>query len=140
MSTQSVTQVYASNYGWKDYQSGLVQAAIVLGEFVGFLTCLLQNKIFSRAAKVDGEQLNTRLPEVRLFLSIPSSFLGLAGGIFLYGWTSYHFLPWILPSMGLGLIGFGTMVVMQAIMMYITDAYAKYAASASAAVCFGENV
>lgn len=32
------------------------------------------------------------------------------------------------------------MVVMQAIMMYITDAYAKYAGSASAAVCFGENV
>lgn len=29
---------------------------------------------------------------------------------------------------------------MQAIMMYITDAYDKYAASASAAVCFGENI
>lgn len=29
---------------------------------------------------------------------------------------------------------------MQAIMMYVTDAYAKYAASASAAVCFGENI
>src|SRR5947207_5302666 len=61
ISTHSVTQGYASNYGWKDYQSGLVQAAIVLGESVGFLTCLLQNKIFSRAAKLDGEQLNTRL-------------------------------------------------------------------------------
>lgn len=32
------------------------------------------------------------------------------------------------------------MVVMQAIMMYVTDAYARYAASASAAICFGENM
>jgi MFS family permease len=140
VSTQSVTQVYATNYGWKDYQTGLVQASIVIGEFAGLLTCLVQNKIFSRAATAHAGQPNTRLPEVRLYLSIPASFLGLAGGLFWYGWTSYSFLPWILPSIGLGLIGFGTMVVMQAIMMYITDAYAKYAGSASAAVCFGENI
>jgi MFS family permease len=140
ISTQSVTQVYATNYGWKEHQTGLVQASIVIGEFAGFLTCLVQNKVFSRAATAYSGQPNTRLPEVRLYLSIPGSFLGLAGGLFWYGWTSYSFLPWILPSIGLGLIGFGTMVVMQAIMMYITDAYAKYAASASAAVCFGENV
>lgn len=140
MSTLSVGQVYATNYGWKDHQSGLVQASIVLGEFAGLLTCLIQNQIFSRAAAAHSAQPNTRLPEVRLYLSIPASFIGLAGGMFWYGWTSYSFLPWILPSVALGLIGFGTMVVMQAIMMYITDAYAKYAGSASAAVCFGENV
>ena len=140
ISTQSVTQVYATNFGWKDYQTGLVQSSIVIGEFAGFLTCLIQNKIFSRAATARARQPNSSLPEVRLYLSIPASFLGLAGGLFWYGWTSYSYLPWILPSIGLGLIGFGTMVVMQAIMMYITDAYAKYAGSASAAVCFGENI
>lgn len=140
VSTQSVTQVYATNYGWNDYQSGLLQVSIVVGEFAGFLACLVQNKRYSSAAAAHLQKPNTRLPEARLYLSIPSCFLGLTGGIFWYGWTSYSFLPWILPTIGLGLIGFGTMVVMQAIMMYITDAYAKYAGSASAAVCFGENV
>jgi hypothetical protein len=140
VSTQSVTQVYATNYGWKDYQSGLLQASIIIGEFAGFLTCLVQNKIYSRAAAAHLRNPNTHLPEARLYLSIPGCFLGLTGGIFWYGWTSYSFLPWILPAIGLGLIGFGTMVIMQAIMMYITDAYAKYAGSASAAICFGENV
>jgi hypothetical protein len=140
ISTQSVTQVYATNYGWEDYQAGLVQAPIVIGEFAGFITCLIQNRIYSRAAAAHSGQPNPSLPEVRLYLSIPGSFVGLTGGIFWYGWTSYRFLPWILPSVGLGFIGFGTMVVMQAIMMYITDAYTKYAGSASAAVCFGENV
>jgi hypothetical protein len=140
ISTQSVTQVYATNYGWEDYQAGLVQASIIIGEFAGFITCLIQNRIYSRAAAAHSGQPNRSLPEVRLYLSIPGSFVGLTGGIFWYGWTSYRFLPWILPSVGLGFIGFGTMVVMQAIMMYITDAYTKYAGSASAAVCFGENV
>jgi hypothetical protein len=141
ISTQSVTQVYATNYGWEDYQAGLVQASIVIGEFAGFITCLIQNRIYSRAAAAaHSGQPNPSLPEVRLYLSIPGSFVGLTGGIFWYGWTSYRYLPWILPSVGLGFIGFGTVVVMQAIMMYITDAYTKYAGSASAAVCFGENV
>jgi hypothetical protein len=142
ISTQSVTQVYATNYGWEDYQAGLVQASIVIGEFAGFITCLIQNRIYSHAAAAAAHsgQPNPSLPEVRLYLSIPGSFVGLTGGIFWYGWTSYRYLPWILPSVGLGFIGFGTMVVMQAIMMYITDAYTKYAGSASAAVCFGENV
>ena len=45
-----------------------------------------------------------------------------------------------MPSIGLALIGFGSMAVMQTIMMYITDAYERYTASASAAVCFGENL
>jgi hypothetical protein len=140
ISTQSVTQVYMSNYGWEEYQAGLVQSSIVVGEFIGFLACLWQNKVFSRAAHASHAQPNPKLPEVRLYMSIPGSFLGLAGGLFWYGWASYPYLHWILPSIGLGLIGFGTVVVMQAIMMYVTDAYTKYAASASAAICFGENL
>ena len=141
ISTQSVTQVYTNNYGWAEYQAGLVQLSLIVGESLGFLACLLQNRLYAQAAaKSASGQPNLHLPEVRLYASIPGSFLGLAGGLFWYGWTSFSSLHWILPSIGLGLVGFGSMVVMQAIMMYITDAYAKYAASASAAACFGENM
>lgn len=141
VSTQSVTQVYTINYGWAEYQAGLVQLSLIAGEFLGFLACILQNRLFAQAfAKKATGQPSLHLPEVRLYASIPGSFLGLAGGLLWYGWTSYQSLSWILPSIGLGIVGFGSMVVMQAIMMYITDAYAKYAASASAAVCFGENI
>ena len=45
-----------------------------------------------------------------------------------------------MPSLGLALTGYGSVAVMTAVMTYLTDAYAKYAASASAAACFGENV
>ena len=120
ISTQSVTQVYGTNYRWKEYDAGLVQSSLIVGEFVGFLLCLWQNRIFSSAATASAQDPHPRLPEVRLYFSIPASFLGLAGGLFWYGWTSYAWLHWILPSIGLALVGIGSMVVMQAIMMYIT--------------------
>lgn len=143
ISTQSVTQVYTALYKWNEYQAGLVQASLILGELVGFFACLFQNKIYhdrARSTDADREGLESSIAESRLYVSIPGSFLGLTGGLFLYGWTSYASLPWILPSIGLAFVGFGSMTVMQAIMMYITDAYERYAASASAAVCFGENL
>jgi len=143
MGTQSVTQVYSALYHFEEYQAGLVQCALVIGELVGFVVCLHQNRIYCRKARLDGgpsQSLDTSVAESRLYWSIPACFIGLSGGIFWYAWSSYRSLSWIMPTIGLGLIGFGVMVVMQAIMMYITDAYEKYAASASAAVCCGENL
>lgn len=143
LATQSVPQVYSTLYAFTEPHTGLIQASIVIGELLGFLACAcITGPYFARAsirsAKTAGG--NPQLPEVRLHLAVPASFLGLAGGLFVYGWTSYANLPYWAPSAGLLLTGFGSMVVVQAIEMYITDAYAKYASSATAALCFGENI
>lgn len=140
VSTQSVTQVFTTSFDFAEYQAGLVQASIVIGEILGFIACLFQNAWYARVRRANPYESEADISEVRLYFSIPASFIGLAGGLFWYGWTSYPWLPWILPAIGLTMTSFGVTVVMQAIMMYITDAYAKYAASASAAVCFGENI
>lgn len=142
LATQSVPQVYSTLYAFTEPHTGLIQASIVIGELLGFLACAcITGPYFARAstrsAKMAGEDL--QLPEARLYLAVPASFLGLAGGLSIYGWTSYTNLPYWAPSTGLLLTGFGSMVVMQAIMMYITDAYAKYAASATAGLSLGEN-
>lgn len=42
--------------------------------------------------------------------------------------------------MGLGLTGLASIVIVNAASIYITDSYTSYAASAIAAVAFGENV
>lgn len=143
IATQSVPQVYGALYTFTEPNTGLIQASIVVGELLGFLACaFIGDPYFARASarsdRFAGGYL--QLPEVRLYLAIPASFVGLAGGLFVYGWTSYASLTYWAPATGLLLVGFGSVVVMQAIMMYITDAYAKYAGSASAAVCFGENI
>ncbi|KAF2804990.1 MFS general substrate transporter [Mytilinidion resinicola] len=143
LATQSVPQVYAALYAFSEPSTGLIQASIVVGEVLGFLACAsIGDPYFARASAGTARILGgpPQLPEVRLYLAIPASFIGLAGGLFVYGWTAYADVTFWAPAVGLLLVGFGSVVVMQAIMMYITDAYAKYAASASAAVCFGENM
>ena len=56
----------------------------------------------------------------------------------MYGWSVLG-THWIVPSIGLTLIGFAIMSIVTAASVYITDSYSGYAASAIAAVAFGEN-
>lgn len=136
--TQSVPVVFTGAYGWPMYTGGVVQAAIVIGEFVGFLAFLFQNRIYIKSAANNPEKPGVPVPESILHLSIPSTIFGLAGGLFLYGWGSLSSY-WIVPAIGLGLVGFGIMSIVIAAVVYITDSYSGYAASAIAAVAFGEN-
>ncbi len=74
-----------------------------------------------------------------LHLSIPTTPIALAGGLFMYGWSIYQ-PHWIVTAIGLALVGFASMVIINAASIYITDSYSTFAASAIAAVAFGENV
>jgi len=140
--TQSIPIVYSTLYAFSESSSGLIQATIFLGEILGFLACLAQNRLYANHVhRRHKAGLDTQL-EKRLYLSIPASFLGLTAGLFVYAWTSlpeqrYH---WALPSIGLLLVGFGITCIVQAASIYITDRYAEHAASAIAAVAMGENV
>jgi hypothetical protein len=143
IATRSVPQVFNTLYAFTEPHTALIQASMVVGELFGFLACACIGNPYSarasaRSARTAGGYL--QLPKVRLYLAVPASFLGLVGWLFIYCWTSYTDLGYWAPATGLLLIGFGSVVVMQAIMMYITDAYANYAASALAAVCFGEII
>ena len=138
--TQSVAQVYSTNYGFSDSASGLVQIALFVGEAIGFFACFPQNAYYQRSAGRNLVEPGSPIPEARLPLSIPASLIGLAGGLFWYAWSSFPQIHWMLPSIGLAFVGSGIMVIVTAVDMYITDAYTKYAGSAIAAVAFGENM
>lgn len=141
LSTQSVPQIFSNNYDFSPSQSGYVQGALLIGEIFGFLACLAQNAYSQRSARRNQINPGSLIPEAHLALSIPGSFFGLAGGLCWYAWTSQHpSLPWIMPAIGLGLIGFGIITIVQAVVMYLTDSYVQYAASAIAAEAFGENL
>lgn len=140
LSTQSVAQTYSTNYNFTDGETGLVQLALFIGEILGFFAYLPQNAYYLRSAARNHIEPGVPIPEARLPLSIPTSLIGLAGGLFWYAWTSYPFLHWTLPAVGLCFVGFSVMVIVTSVGMYITDAYKKYAGSAIAAVAFGENI
>lgn len=130
LATQSIAQVYTTNYGFTEIQCGYVQVALLAGELLGIPICLAQDHYY----------LRTRFPEARLPYSIPASFVGLSGGLFLYAWTSYSWIHWMIPTVGLVLVGIGILVVSTSVVTYLTDAYGLYAASTIAAVAAVENM
>ncbi|KIY03511.1 uncharacterized protein Z520_00202 [Fonsecaea multimorphosa CBS 102226] len=138
--TQSVEQVFSGLYGWTASQAGYVQAAVVIGEFVGWTGVLINAKLYFASVSRNTEVPGTPIPEARLYVSIVGSFVGVAGGMFVYGWTATPSSPWIAPAIGLAMVGYGVNVVVVAIADYVVDAYAKYAGSACAAVVLGENL
>jgi hypothetical protein len=140
MFTQSIVQVYAELYDWDYYRTGLVQSALVVGEIVGLAASLGQDELYFRSARTNTEKPGAPIPESRLYLSIPASFVGLAGGLFFFAWTSYPAVPWAVPSIALAFVGFGMFCSVTAVTTYILDAYAKYAASAIAGAAFLENI
>ena len=138
--TQSVPQVYIALYSWTEWQTGIVQSAIVIGITLALVASIPQNAIYRRSALRNKETPGSPMPEARLYLSVVGSLVGLAGGMFLYAWTSYPSQPWVAPTIGLVLVGFGIFTIISAVGHYFTDAYAMYAASSFAAVAFCENI
>lgn len=111
--------------------------SIGVGQIIGFGACLIQKEIYVKSAPRNKEKPGSPVPEAILHLSIPSTII-LAGGLFMYGWSIFQ--PyWIVTAIGLALTGFASIVIVNAASIYVTDAYSDYAASAIAAVAFGEN-
>lgn len=140
VATQSILQIYEANYDFNEIQVGYVQGALVVGEVIGLPICLWQNRIYARSATKNLDDPGQPVPEARLTLSIPCSFVGMAGGLFIYAWTSYPDIHWIAPTLGLVVVGIGIMVVVQCVATYITDAYQIWSGSAIAAVACVENL
>lgn len=137
--TQSIEQVYGELYGWNTIQAGYVQSAIVVGEILGTGLPLASNHWHHASAAHNTEVPGTSVPEARLYPAIIGGSVGVTGGMFVYGWAAYPNIHWMVVTVGLAMVGFGTTAVVVSIANYLIDAYSKYAASALAAVGLVEN-
>lgn len=63
-----------------------------------------------------------REPEYRLWAFMPSAII-LPAGLIIYGVTSAYGLHWIVPIIGMALVGFGLSVAGAVTMSYILDCY-----------------
>lgn len=137
--TQSVEQVFAELYGWSPSQAGYVQAAVVVGEILGWLVTLFSAKFYFDSAFRNKETPGTPIPEARLYFAILGGIFGISGGMFTYAWTSYPNFPWIAPAIGLAMVGAGSVIVVTGISDYVVDSYSKYAGSCMGIIATGEN-
>jgi MFS family permease len=131
-----VTQTFQANYGFSVWKCTLIQLALSVGAFVATIINPLQDRAYLRSARKskDGKPI----PEARLYSAIPGSLL-FTVGLFWYGWCSYRYLHWILPTIGIALVGLGIYSIYLAVVNYLTDSYEKYAASALSAASLGRN-
>ncbi|KAK4162828.1 major facilitator superfamily domain-containing protein [Cladorrhinum sp. PSN259] len=124
--------VFPKNYGFDEVQSGLVFIPSAIGMMVGIvLFGALSDKMIT-AKKEAGLEVK---PEMRLnpFFTVPAG-VAIPVGLFIYGWTIYERVHWIVPMIAIVIFGFGLMGVMMCIQNYLLDVYPTQAASVTAAL------
>ncbi|KAI0138886.1 MFS general substrate transporter [Xylariaceae sp. FL1272] len=124
--------VFGTNFGFNLWQIGLTFLGLLGGMVAGALT----NSLWRRVHQVLVRRNNgVHEPEFRLAPSIAGAFL-VTIGLFWFAWTSFSYIHWILPIIGSGVFGCGTLLVFTGIFTFLVDCYPMYAASALAANSF----
>ncbi|OHE91656.1 hypothetical protein CORC01_13046 [Colletotrichum orchidophilum] len=120
-------RLFRAQYGMNLWQGGLTFLGIIVGMCLAAATSPIWSNIRTRLVEKHG----TSEPEFRL----PSAMLGgilIPIGLFWFGWTISPDIHWIVPVIGSGVFGCGTVLAFTGIYTFLIDAYAKYSASALA--------
>ena len=132
----SITQVFEENYGFASNIVGLVFLGLGVGSIIGIgLTSGTSDRNIKRL-KAKGQLVK---PESRLQLVPVGGFL-LPAGLFIYGWTCEYHVHWIVPVIGMVIIGVGNMIIFMSVVLYLIDSFTLYEASALAANTFIRSI
>lgn len=120
MGTTTASIFAAPPYLFTSDKLGLIWISPMIGSLVGayFSGPLNDRFVLFLSRRNNG----FREPEFRLWSFIPSAVI-LPAGLIIYGATSARGLPWIVPVVGTGLVGFGLSVAGAVTMSYILDCY-----------------
>jgi hypothetical protein len=123
--------LYVDRYGQSKSSSSLHYIAISIG-------CVAATQIGGRTLDVVYRRLRDRSPdrqgrpEFRVPWMVPGVVLTPVG-LFWYGWAAQRSVSWIVVDIGAAINTAGGFIVSQALLAYLLDEFAEYAASASAA-------
>lgn len=126
----SFSPLYENIYGFSQSIVGLTYLGYGIGCAIGLLVfgSLSDRTARRRTEAGDGEWK----PEYRLPPLLPGS-LVVPIGLFWYGWSAQEHVHWIMPIVGTGFVGLGTLAIFMPVQTYLIDAFDIYAASAAAA-------
>lgn len=127
----SFSSLYESIYGFSQGSVGLTYLGFGIGCAIGLLLFGTLSDRVVNASTLRGEGGKWK-PEYRLPPLLPGSLL-VPIGLFWYGWSAEAGAHWIMPIIGTGWVGLGTLAVFMPVQTYLVDAFEIYAASASAA-------
>ncbi|KAJ7738406.1 MFS polyamine transporter [Mycena metata] len=129
----SMPLMFQGTYGESVGISGLHYLALGIGVSGASQTnARLMDYIYRRLKEKYGGEGQ---PEYRLPSMVPGT-IALPVGLLMAGWAVQAKVHWIVPDIGIVLIGAGIILNFQSIQVYVVDAFTLYAASALAAVSF----
>lgn len=117
---------------WEGTKTEVPNVSLFLGIFLG---CIGNMLWALKYAKVVCTNDGKAIPEQRLPIMMMLGWM-MPAGIFIFGWTSYHDIHWVVPCLGIMMIGAGFITIFQGCLNYLVDSYSTYAASAIAANTF----
>ncbi|RDW73381.1 hypothetical protein BP6252_07288 [Coleophoma cylindrospora] len=154
----SIPLVFSRSHGFSIEESGSVFSVLSIATTIATILSIRQEKLLSNALAERGEKKSTdpqggtatqtsrllrRLdltsPEARLYFACVESVL-LPVGLFMFGWTQFHSIHWIVPTIALGFATMGIFFVYLSTFNYLADTYHRYASSALAAQSFCRNI
>ena len=115
LSFDAIPLVFSTNHGFNVQESGAVFTALIVGTMTGTVLCIYQERavsFFRRrfGAKQTNAESAADKPEGRLAFACVASVL-MPVGLFWFAWTQFPSIPWIVPTLGIGCIGIGVLVV-----------------------------
>lgn len=125
--------VYQQNRHWSEGIGGLPFLGVAVGMIGAVIYTIWDNKRYrgvEAAGIAKGE--TGAAPEARL----PPAMVGsvcIPVGLFIFAWTNYPSIHWIVSIIFTAPFGFGMVLVFLSIMNYLIDSYTIYAASVLAA-------
>ncbi|RMZ92656.1 hypothetical protein DV736_g79, partial [Chaetothyriales sp. CBS 134916] len=121
--------VFQAGRGWSQGVGGLPFIAVAIGVLLATLTSVFENMRYVRLVAAKGDAVE---PEARLPPTMIGSIL-LPVGLFLFAWTTYPSIHWIVPIIGAMLFAWGLVMVFLPLLSYLVDSYVVFAASVLAA-------
>ncbi|KAH7254440.1 hypothetical protein MRS44_016882 [Fusarium solani] len=132
MQLGAIPIIFGEIKGWGLLVSELPFLCIFIGAVLGCGANVYNQLLYNKAYHAAG---NRAVPEKRLPPMMIGSFV-FCGGQFLTGWTAQKDIHWVVPCIGLVLLGTGFFTIFQAALNYLVDTFQTYAASAVAANTF----
>ncbi|KJZ75301.1 hypothetical protein HIM_05227 [Hirsutella minnesotensis 3608] len=132
MQLGAIPIIFGELRGWTPVVATLPFICILIGAILGASLNVYNQMLYNKAYHAAGDR---PVPEKRL----PPMMLGsvlFSGGQFLVGWTAAPSIHWIVPCIGLVMLGTGFFTIFQAALNYLVDTFQAYAASAVAANTF----
>lgn len=124
--------VFSDLYKFNLYQVGLSFLGLLVGMCFAIASDPLWQRNYLRLVRNNSHKSE---PEFRLPPSIGGSALTTIG-LFWFAWTINPSIHWIVPIVGSGFFGAGTVLVFSGVFTFLVEAFPMYAASSLAANSF----